>query len=152
MDTISARNLWGDYLDKNVKYAFVKEPRVIPFSDVPEEADKLLDAVLNGNKRAVTHSLLGLQYRKEPLPKIGDFTVLLDGKGEARCIIRTVAVRMRPYFSVPESYAQLSGLDTLEAWKELHWEYFKRELQPYGRKPLSSMIVVCEIFEKVYPD
>lgn len=152
MDNSSARSLWGDYLDKNVKYAFVKEPRVISFSDIPEEADQLLDAVLKGSKRAVTHSLQGLQLRKEPLPRIGDFTVLLDGNGEARCIIRTVAVRMRPLFSVPASYAELSGLPSLQVWKDLHWEYFKRELEPFGKRPLESMIVICEIFEKVYPN
>ncbi len=151
MENSSARNLWGDYLDKNVKYAFAQEPRVIPFSDIPEEADQLLKAVLDGDKRAVTHSLLGLQMRKEPLPKIGDFTVLLDGKGEAQAIIRTVAVRLRPFFSVPESYAQLSGLPDLHTWKDLHWGYFERELAAYQRKPLQSMIVVCEVFEKVYP-
>ncbi len=150
MDNASARSLWGDFLDTHLQYAFAKEPKVIALSDEAEAADTLLKEVLTGNKKAISHSLLGLQLRKEPLPKIGDFTILTDSKGKAKCVLRTVAVRLVPFFSIRESYAQLSGISSLDHWKSLHWEYFERELQPYGRKPVHSMVVVCEIYDKVF--
>ena len=99
-----------------------------------------------------SRSLLELQNRNESLPKIGDFSILTDSGGKARCVVRTVAVRLKPFFSISTSYARLEGEGdgSLETWKSLHWERFQKELEPFGRQPRESMIVVCEVFEKVY--
>ena len=78
MENSSARNLWGDYLDSHLEYAFVDEARVTNFCDNEKDANECLKLVLSGTKRATTHSLLGLQMRKERLPKIGDFTIVLQ--------------------------------------------------------------------------
>ena len=64
----------GDYLDHHLQYAFAPEPRVDRFGDSPEIANTCIDLVLKGKKRATSHSLLGLQYRGEPLPRIGIFS------------------------------------------------------------------------------
>lgn len=150
MNNATARNLWGDYLDTHLEYAFAREPKVVRVADIPQESDLRLKQILSGQKRALTHSLLGLQLRKEPLPKIGDFTVLTDWEGKARCILRTVAVRLKPFFSIRSSYAKMDGEGSLEAWKAAQWAYYTRELEPHGRVPRESMIVVCEVFEKVF--
>ena len=152
MENSSARNIWGDFLDSHLEYAFVEEPRVTHFCDNEKDANECLKLVLSGTKRATTHSLLGLQMRKEKLPKIGDFTIITDWSGNAKCIVRTVAVRLKPFFSIREAYAKIEGEGdkSLKYWKETHWDYYTRELEPYGRRPVNSMIVVCEIFEKVY--
>ncbi len=142
--------MWGDYLDTHLQYAFVHEPKVAPLGTTEKEAEDQLKLVLSGKKRALTHSLVGLQSRNEPLPRIGDFRVLTDWNGKARCIIRTVAVRLVPWFAVRSSYARMDTNESLEDWKESYWEYFTRELEPHGRVPRESMIVVCEVFEKVF--
>ena len=153
MDNASARNMWGDFLDKHLEYAFVDAPRVTHFCDNPEDAETCLNLVLKGKKRATTHSLLGLQFREEELPKMGDFTVITDWEGKAKCIIRTTRVRMRPFFTIDDAYAQIEGEGdgSLAYWQKTHWDYYTRELEPYGRVPRDSMIVVCEEFEKVFP-
>ncbi|MEX0289558.1 MAG: ASCH domain-containing protein [Flavobacteriaceae bacterium] len=152
MKNASARNMWGDYLDNHLEYAFEDEPRVTHFCDNEKDANELIKLVLKGKKRATSHSLLGLQYRKEPLPKIGDFTILTDWDGNAKCIVRTVAVRLKPFFAIRSSYAKLEGEGdgSLDYWKKVHWDYYTRELEPFGRVPRDSMIVVCEVFEKVF--
>jgi len=150
MNNASARNIWGDYLDTHLQYAFVHEPRVARLGDNKQDAETQLKQVISGSKRAISHSLLGLQLRKEPLPRIGDFTVLTTWDGKARCVIRTVAVRLTPFFSIRSSYAKMDGDRSPEAWKEAQWAYYERELAPFGRVPRDSMIVVCEIFEKVF--
>ena len=146
--------MWGDYLDKHLEYAFVDAPRVTHFCDNPEDANTCLKLVLKGKKRATTHSLLGLQLREEELPKMGDFTVITDWEGKAKCIIRTTRVRMRPFFSIDSAYAQLEGEGdgSLDYWQQTHWDYYTRELEPFGRVPRESMILVCEEFERVFPD
>ena len=93
-----------------------------------------------------------MQIRKEPLPKIGDFMVITDWEGNAQCIVRTTAVKFKPYFSIDEAYAELEGEGdkSLEYWQKTHWEYFTKELEPFGRVPRESMIIVCQEFEKVF--
>lgn len=152
MKNTSAKRLWGDYLDRHLEYAFSGEPKVRPLGRDADQANRNLQLVLKGKKRSYSHALLGLQHRGEALPQLGDFTILTDWEGQARCIVRTVAVRLKPFFSISSSYAKLEGEGdgTLEQWKKSHWETFGRELEPFGRVPRESMIVVCEVFEKVY--
>lgn len=150
MDNSSARNLWGDFLDSHLEYAFAEKPKVIHLYDNPKDANKNLRLILSGKKRAITHSLIGMQQRQERLPKIGDFVIITDWKGKAKCIVRTVAVRIAPFFTIRESYAKLEGNGSLDKWKKWYWDYYTREFQEFGRQPRESMIVVCQIFEKVY--
>ncbi|ASV30018.1 ASCH domain-containing protein [Maribacter cobaltidurans] len=152
MENTSARNMWGDYLDKHLEDAFHEAPEVIHFCDNETDANNCAELVKNGIKKATTDSLLGLQYRNEPLPKIGDFKVVTNWKGEAQCIIQLTSVKLKPYFSIDASYAQLEGEGdkSLEYWKKTHWDYYTRELEPFGRVPRESMILVCQEFERIF--
>lgn len=152
MENSTARNMWGDFLDAHLEYAFVEAPKVIHFFDNEKDANHSLELVLNNTKKAMSHSLLGLQNRNEPLPKIGSFIVLTDWEGTAKCIVKTTAVKLKPLFSIDVDYAELEGEGdkSLDQWKNMYWNYFTRELAPFGRVPKESMIVVCVTFEKVY--
>jgi len=152
MDNASARNMWGDYLDNHLEDAFAEAPKTVHFCDNEKDADECARLVKKGIKRTTSHSLLGLQYRKEPLPKVGDFTVVTNWEGKAQCIVRTTAVKFKPFFSIDETYAKLEGEGdkSLEYWKKTHWDYYERELEPFNRVPRESMIIVCEEFEKVF--
>ena len=152
MDNASARNMWGDYLDNHLEDAFAEAPKTVHFCDNEKDADECAKLVKKGIKRTTSHSLLGLQYRKEALPKVGDFTVVTNWEGKAQCIVRTTAVKFKPFFSIDETYAKLEGEGdkSLEYWKKTHWEYYVRELEPFNRVPRESMIIVCEEFEKVF--
>lgn len=142
--------MWGDYLDSHLEYAFVPEPRISRAGTDEADSERQLKSILSGEKHAFSHSLLGLQLRNERLPRIGDFMVITDWSGQARCILRTVAVRLTPYFSIRPSHAKLDGSASLEIWKQEHWNRYTAELSPFGRVPRDSMIVVCEVFEKVF--
>ena len=152
MENASARALWGDYLDIHLEHAFVETPKVDYFCDNGKDADECAELVKNGIKKATSHSLLGLQYRKEPLPKIGNFTIVTDWEGKAQCIIRTTKVTLKPFFAINAAYARLEGEGdkSLKHWKQVHWDLYTRELEPYERVPRESMIVVCEEFEMLF--
>lgn len=152
MKNKSAKVLWGDFLDHHLEYAFAPEPRIEHFGDTEEIANSCLKLVLKGKKHATSHSLMGLQFRNEHLPKIGDLTIITDWAGTARCIIRTVAVTLKPFFSITNTYAKTEGEGdgSLDYWKKSHWEYYTRELESFGKTPSESMIVVCEIFEVIF--
>ena len=97
MDNASARNMWGDFLDAHLEFAFVEAPKVLHFSDNEQDADHFVGLVINDIKKATSFSLLGLQNRKEPLPKIGAFMIFTDWNGNSqvyckdyRCKIKTI--------------------------------------------------------------
>lgn len=152
MKNSSAKALWGDFLDAHLEYASYDIPQTDYFCDNEKDANTCLKLVMKGVKRATSHSLLGLQHRKEPLPKIGDFTIITDWSGEAKCIIRTTGVTLVPFFNIDEAYAKLEGEGdkSLAHWRKVHWDYYTRELETFDRLPRESMIIVCETFEKVF--
>jgi uncharacterized protein YhfF len=152
MENASARSLWGDFLDAHLEFANEPAPSVGYFGDNEKDANTLAELVLKDIKRATSHSLMGLQLRKEPLPKIGDFFVVTNWKGDAKCIVRTTSVKLIPYFAIHTEHARLEGEGdkSLEHWRTVHWDYYTRELADFGKRPLESMIIVFERFEKVF--
>ncbi len=151
MKNVSAKALWGDFLDAHLEHAFDHAPKVGYFCDNEKDANECARLVKKGIKRATSHSLLGLQLRKEPLPKVGDFMVVTDWEGKAKCIVKTTSVKLVPYFNIDEEFAKIEGEGdkSLDSWKKAHWEYYTRELAKFGKVPHESMIIVCEIFENV---
>jgi uncharacterized protein YhfF len=150
MDNASANNMWGDYLKNHLEDVFHEAPRTIHFWDNEQDANKSAKLVKKGVKRATSDSLLGLQNRKERLPKIGDYAVVTNWEGVAQCIVETTKVILKPFFSIDEEYARLEGDKSLAHWKKVHWDYYTRELAEFERLPRESMIVVCQEFEIVF--
>lgn len=152
MDNSSAENLWGDYLRNHLEDVFHEAPKTTHFCDNEEDANECAKLVKAGIKKATSHSLLGMQYRKERLPKIGDYTVITNWEGIAQCIVRTTKVRLKPFFSIDQEYAEKEGEGdkSIEYWKKTHWDYYTRELEEFERLPRESMIIVCEEFEKIF--
>ena len=59
-----------------------------------EAPDKLADLVLQGIKTATCSAYDLYLIDNEPLPKTGDFNVILNSNDEAVCIIKTLKVSM----------------------------------------------------------
>ncbi|MEM9362683.1 MAG: ASCH domain-containing protein [Bacteroidota bacterium] len=152
MDNASAQKLWNDFLSNKPDLRVMGVPKVIHFCDNENDANVCSELVDKEIKRASSHSLLGLQLRKEALPKIGDLAIVTDWNGKAKTIIQTTGVRLIPYFAIREEHARMEGEGdkSLEYWKKVHWAYYTRELSEFGRIPRESMIVVFEQFEKLY--
>ncbi|WP_419213390.1 ASCH domain-containing protein [Maribacter sp. X9] len=152
MENTSVKTMWGDFLEAHLEHAFESAPKTTYFGDNEKDANELAILVKNGVKKATSHSLLGLQQQNEPLPKIGELTVVTNWEGEAQCIIRTTKVTLKPYFLINASYAEKEGEGdkSLTYWKKVHWDYYTRELAKFNRAPTDSMIVVCEEFDKVF--
>jgi len=149
MNNTSAQKLWEEFLDTHTEFADKKLPQIGYYGDNEEDANILANLVTKDIKRATSHSLLGLQLREETMPKIGDFFIVTDWKGDAKCLVQTTSVKMLPYFSIHTEHARLEGEGdkSLEYWKKVHWDYYTRELEPFKRVPRDSMIIVFERFE-----
>lgn len=152
MDNASANNMWGDYLKNHLEDVFHEAPKAVHFGDNEKDANECAKLVKAGVKKAAAISLLGLQYRNEPLPKKGDYLIVTDWEGEAQCILETTKVTLKPFFSIDAAFAEKAGEGdkSLAQWKKVHWDYYTRELAEFEREPRDSMIVVCQEFEKVF--
>ncbi len=152
MKNASAQELWADFISADQNPISGEVPKIIHFCDNEKDANICSELVEKEIKQATSHSLLGLQSRKEELPKIGDLAIVTDWNGKAKSIIRTTGVRLIPYFAVREEHARMEGEGdkSLAYWKKVHWDYYSRELSEFGKEPRESMIVVFEQFEKLY--
>jgi len=118
------------------------------FGNDAEMADSLSRLVRDGPKRATASLLSSYQDDDEPLPKVGDLSVVLGGGGEPICVIRTVTVEVRPFGQVDERFAWTEGEGdrSLEYWRAEHVRFFESQ----GRPVDDDTAVVLETFELLW--
>ncbi len=123
------------------------------FGDSPSLKDELLALVLSGRKRAATTLVREMEAQGHPEPKLGAYSVILDGSDEPAAVIRTVALRHVRFSEVDEGHALLEGEGdmTLETYRREHARYFRRVGERLGFDFDPDMEVVLERFELVYP-
>lgn len=121
--------------------------------DTPELKQELLDLVLDGKKRAATSLVKESEIDGWPLPKVGQYNIILDGSSEPAAVVRTVSVRRCRFSEVDEEHAYWEGEDerTLEAYIREHTKYYSRRNKALGFEFTPDMEVALERFELVYP-
>jgi uncharacterized protein YhfF len=144
---------WQEYLDSLAS----DEPRpdsytAWSFGDSPEMADELGKLVVDDVKTGTASLAWEYNYDGEPLPRAGEHSIILDGKGDPLCIIETTRVYIEPYNLVDaeQAYAEGEGDRSLQFWRDAHWNYFSRRCEAIGREPHECMPVVCERFQVVW--
>ena len=113
----------------------------------PAFATGLARLVIDGPKRATAGVLS--DYGDEPLPRVGDYSVILDGAGDPVCIIRTTELSIKPFADVDEAFAwdEGEGDRTLEWWRRAHTDFFAR----MGIQVNDDTDMILERFELVWP-
>lgn len=96
--------------------------------DSPELASELADLIKKGIKTASCGSFASYQ-QEEPAPKIGSYTIILDGQSIPVCVIRLVSMRLVRFCDVTEEFACKEGEGdlSLEYWQKEHQRFFTRE-------------------------
>nr|WP_040286042.1 ASCH domain-containing protein [Sporosarcina koreensis] len=122
------------------------------FGDSEEMADTLAALVADGTKTATASNYKMYELGDEPLPKVGQYDIVLDGSGSAVAVIRCVAVDVLPFNEVPAEHAYLEGEGdrSLGYWRDVHEDFFTREFIAEGMEFQEDIPVVCERFEVVY--
>ena len=147
----SVQQMWDDFraagpADAELASAFA-------FGDSPELADELAYLVLNGPKRATAGLVLEFERDGEPLPRAGDYSIVLNGQGLPVCVIRTTEVEVKPLIQVDDRFAwdEGEGDRSLAWWREAHDRYFMRQCEQLGVPFHDGLAVVFERFELVWP-
>ena len=115
--------------------------RSFGFGDGPELADELLDLVIKGVKTATCST------EDEPNTSTpGERWIVLDGRGQARCVIESTEVTYRRYNEVDAAFAcdEGEGDRSLAYWRSAHRNYFGRQ-----GKFSEDMMLMCERFRLV---
>ena len=145
---MTPEQLWNEYKtinpaigDKIDAWAFGVEP------------DQLADLVLKGEKTATASVYDLYQIDGEPIPQAGTFDVILDGQGQAVCIIKVTKVAVVPFnqVSAEEAFKEGEGDKSLAYWRKVHEEVFRPWLEEVGFTFNQDSKVVLEEFHKVYP-
>ena len=117
-----------------------------------DEPDKLASLVAGGQKTATSSAYPLYELEQEPIPKAGEYSVILDSKNQAVCVIRTDRVYVIPFREVGEEHARKEGEGdlSLSHWREVHKSFFSKEMKNAGLVFDEEMLVVCEEFSCVY--
>jgi len=123
------------------------------FGDNPSLSDELLSLVLEGKKRGTAELLAEFEHRGEPVPEVGGYSVVLDGRGKPTAVIRTTRVNIMSFTEVTSEFAYSEGEDdrTLDSWRREHRKYYTRVLAARGERFDEASLVVTESFELLHP-
>lgn len=120
-----------------------------PFGEAP---DKLAELVRQGIKTATCSAYDLYQAGNEPLPQAGDYSIILNSKNEAVCIIQTTKVYVTEFNQVSAEHAfkEGEGDRSLAYWRKVHENFLTNELSSVHKAFDENTKVVCEEFEVVY--
>ncbi len=148
-DTV--KKMWKDFCDKNG--IDIDTPYDSwHFCDTKELADELAELVLSGQKRATTALKFLMEYDNDEPYKVGDYNIVTDFSGNAKCVIFNESVITLPFSEVSEELAKIEGEGdgSLAYWREAHISIFTRWLEEIGHKFTEDMEVEFIIFRVVY--
>ena len=111
-------------------------------------ADELAKEIVMGKKTATCPAYLFYELENEPLPKIGDYTIVLNSKDEPVAIIKNTEIQIIPMNKVTKEMA-IAEAGSYEYWRESHVNFFTAELAEYGKEFSEDMLLVWTWFEVV---
>ena len=116
------------------------------FGDSPEMADELLALVLSGMKTATVSVIL----ESDQKPNVGDLSLVLDGRGNPACVIKTVHLETVKFCDLTWDMVKLEGEDeTFEQWKAGNIRYWTRDAARRGYTFNDQTPITFERFEVV---
>ena len=126
---------------------------IVAFGDSAAMSDELAELVLAGIKRATAGLLRDFVEGKEPLPRVGEHVVMIDGNRRPRGIWRTTEVTIKPLIEVDEAFAwdEGEGDRTRDWWLSDHRKYFTRQAARQGFAFCDRIDTVFERFTLVWP-
>lgn len=144
---MNAAEMWKRYCEKSGTHA---DYEAWAFGGTP---DALAELALNGIKTATASAYPLYEQEQEPLPKEGEYNVILNTKDEAVCVTKTTSVCVVPFREVSAGHAFREGENdrSLDTWRVIHRDFFAREMDAAGLTFDEDMPVVCEEFLRVYP-
>jgi uncharacterized protein YhfF len=119
------------------------------FGSSPEMAAQLMHLVMCGEKRVTMGWVEASLRTSSPLAHEGGVSVVTDGFGYPRVVLRSVEVREVPFGEVDAASAAGEGEGDLTHadWRDCHIHYFTAEAEPLGLTFDDRALISIERFE-----
>jgi len=114
--------------------------------------DSLLQLYLDGKKCAGSSVVEDFLTNGDPVPKVGNYWIVLNSKGEPTLILKTDKVVINKFRDVPEEIAIAEGEGdlSLNFWRMVHARFFEPNLEKWGIKHIDDATIITEYFKLVH--
>lgn len=128
------------------------KPKSVSAWQFGADPDHLAQLVIEGKKTATCSGYVFYEEENEPLPSVGDYSIILSSGDVPLAIIQTVKVDISPMNEVSEEFAMAEGEGdgTYTYWWDAHEKWFKEALDKIGHTFKEDMLLVCERFELIH--
>jgi len=117
-----------------------------------KNANTCSDLIRRGIKTATCSMKYWYQVGGERMPTTGHLEVVTNWDGKPTSIIEITSVTESRFCDLTKAFARAKGEgdQSLEGWRNAHWNFFSRECLKVGIEPSEEMMLVLERFKVVY--
>ena len=139
---------WENFIEENPDY----KDKAYEAWQFGEDPDTLAELVVQGTKTLTCSSLREYQVENEPLPEVGDVSIILDAADQPKCVIENMKVYTMKFSDVDSdiAYKEGEGDRTLAYWRKSHLEFFEWLYEKLGHEFSESEEIVVEEFRVIY--
>lgn len=145
---MSLQNYWNNFINTHPSYKN-KSYESFQFGADP---NTLAQLVVDRTKTLTCSSLREYKVENEPLPEVGDVSIVLDESDEPKCIIENTKVYTMKFSEVDEeiAYKEGEGDRTLSYWRKAHLEFFEWLYKEIGYEFNEDEEIVVEEFKLIH--
>lgn len=116
-----------------------------------KNANELAELTFKGIKRGTASLKYWYEVEDEKIPEEGDLNIITDWEGKPVCVIKNEKVSIIPFRDVDKDFAlrEGEGDKSLKYWRDVHIDYFTKELKEVDKEFNEDMLVVCQEFDVV---
>jgi uncharacterized protein YhfF len=114
--------------------------------------DGLIRLYRQGKKTAGSGLVKDYESAGDPLPKVGNYWIVLDSRGRPQFIVKTIRTEINVFGDIPKSVARAEGEGDLSVsyWKGAHRRFYLPSLGKWGITNINKAKVITEHFEIVH--
>ena len=147
------RKFWDEHLAGLPPARRPRDPRVsAAFAGNRKITDGLIALYLAGKKTAGSGLVGDYLTAGDPLPRVGDYWIVLDSRSRPRLLLKTVRVEINLFKKIPKRIAVAEGEGDLSvaSWKRVHGRFYAPFLKKWGIENIDDAEVITEHFELVH--
>ncbi len=147
------QSFWNDYLAKlppNRRRG--KQFVEASFAGRREGTDALIHLYRLGKKTAGSSLIKDFEFEGDPLPKVGNYWIMLDSHECPQLIAKTIRIEINSFGKIPKAIAHAEGEGDLSVsyWKKAHKNFYLPFLAKWGIADIDKAKVITEHFEIVH--
>lgn len=148
----TVEEFWAEFCEKRADIDPSTPYQVWYFGNSAEMAAELAGLVIAGKKRATASLVRTNEIKPDEAPQPDGVSVVTDLFGSPICIVQTTEMTVKRFADVDAEFAAAEGEGdlSLDHWRRVHADYFRREAEIYGFAFDDDSLVCCERFSLLY--